>query len=581
MSDKSSLTVFDFSTQAGLRSVLAAVRQSELPAEEKNQLKDLVLLYTSGGADESVRITLEKKLSLHQLKPVVNIVNKEKEQKVEEKPERTLSFGSYRPVPAFSLPIIKDTPVKEITTSKREAEKDVVQPKDNTSTKSEPTKLVSQSPVEAESKDKHRIIDEEEVPESVELKKAPEIKERTTNELKPNILTSVSRSGSQEAGEPVTIKEELKIKEPVSVSLEKVVQAPLETNSPKSNQSQSIDKSDTNSSSPTTTKHLNRIREIKSMVNKKVGNPVNLVDINNEVGREYMNALLEAMKSLGGGRSGELEKAMERLEQAYLAVEKAVSEKSQQVSNDGFKKDSEDKLGAQFQPKEVDQSLENNLPKTRIVDETTIPYATDNLNNEKNNNSDDRWLNNNESEPKKSVEQSVKVSKSVSVPTSDKSQPINTENVPSPNQFSSVNSPRVASIAEQVRNLTPDDLPKTKHTSAEAMANPLYVPEVDDGLEQLLSDWPLFKKSGLFGTGPKGSNHPLFKQISGLQIPIILAGRFEGSNQEIRQSITDYMNGWRYEQGIIYDKGETFEVYLRRVIKHILDSQKQKTPARV
>ncbi len=35
------------------------------------------------------------------------------------------------------------------------------------------------------------------------------------------------------------------------------------------------------------------------------------------------------------------------------------------------------------------------------------------------------------------------------------------------------------------------------------------------------------------------------------------------------------MNGWRYEQGIIYDQGETFEHYLRRVIRHILDLQKK------
>jgi hypothetical protein len=90
-----------------------------------------------------------------------------------------------------------------------------------------------------------------------------------------------------------------------------------------------------------------------------------------------------------------------------------------------------------------------------------------------------------------------------------------------------------------------------------------------------LSEWSLFKKSGLFGSGAKGREHPLFKKIAGLQIPLLLAGRFEGATQEIKQSITDYMNGWRYEQGIIYMQGETFERYLRRVIKHILDLQKK------
>jgi hypothetical protein len=95
----------------------------------------------------------------------------------------------------------------------------------------------------------------------------------------------------------------------------------------------------------------------------------------------------------------------------------------------------------------------------------------------------------------------------------------------------------------------------------------------------LLSDWSLFKKSGIFGTGPKGREHPLFKKLAGLQVPLLLAGRFDGATQEIRQSITDYMNGWRYEQGIIYQPGETFEKYLRRVIRHILDLQSKRRNA--
>ena len=118
--------------------------------------------------------------------------------------------------------------------------------------------------------------------------------------------------------------------------------------------------------------------------------------------------------------------------------------------------------------------------------------------------------------------------------------------------------------------------PSPEQAKAEAVksGDPLYTPEIDQGLEQLLSEWSIFKKSGLFGTGPKGREHPLFKKMAGLQIPLLLAGRFEGATQEIKQSVTDYMNGWRYEQGLIYEQGETFEHYLRRVIKHILDLQK-------
>ncbi|MCA9355845.1 hypothetical protein KC865_04865, partial [Candidatus Kaiserbacteria bacterium] len=111
-------------------------------------------------------------------------------------------------------------------------------------------------------------------------------------------------------------------------------------------------------------------------------------------------------------------------------------------------------------------------------------------------------------------------------------------------------------------------------TSSQA-GDPLFTKEIDDGLDQLLLEWSLFKKSGLFGSGPKGREHPLFKKMAGLQIPLLLAGRFEGATQEIRQSVTDYMNGWRYEQGISYNQGENFEHYLRRVISHILGLKKK------
>ena len=120
-----------------------------------------------------------------------------------------------------------------------------------------------------------------------------------------------------------------------------------------------------------------------------------------------------------------------------------------------------------------------------------------------------------------------------------------------------------------------NDLPTSDSLETSSKnGDPLFTKEVDDGLNQLLSDWTIFKKSGLFGRGAHGSEHPLFVKIKELQIPILLAGRFDGATQEIKQSITDYMNGWRYEQGIIYEQGETFEHYLRRVIRHIIDLQK-------
>ena len=103
--------------------------------------------------------------------------------------------------------------------------------------------------------------------------------------------------------------------------------------------------------------------------------------------------------------------------------------------------------------------------------------------------------------------------------------------------------------------------------------DPLYAPEVDAGLQQLLLEWNLFKSSGLFGTGPNGREHPLFKKLAPMMVQDVASGRFDDARPEVTQSITDYMNGWRYEQGIVYEPGETFEKYLRRVIRFILDSK--------
>ena len=103
--------------------------------------------------------------------------------------------------------------------------------------------------------------------------------------------------------------------------------------------------------------------------------------------------------------------------------------------------------------------------------------------------------------------------------------------------------------------------------------DPLYAPEVDAGLQQLLLEWNLFKSSGLFGTGPNGREHPLFKKLAPMMVQDVASGRFDDARPDVTQSITDYMNGWRYEQGIVYEPGETFEKYLRRVIRFILDSK--------
>ena len=351
--------------------------------------------------------------------------------------------------------------------------------------------------------------------------------------------------------------------------------------------------------------YLQRIREIKSLVNDKVGNPVNLVDINNEVGREYMGALLDAMKKLNSGTS--MISAMKRLENAYQMVEKTISEHkehggqipSEQKSakltpvKDNASPEpvpvvaptpttpsmerpdvvaapvSQVKIGTEIE--ESDIEVQNPAADTLVPrpDPVSAPLPT-----KVNKISFDRT----KEDPDSGI-RSAWGSETDTVSTDRVSGPKTTPDVEVKTLADKTSSQwetnKASSLAETKDRLkTLNDLPDPSALETSSVeGDPLYTQEVDKGLDQLLREWPLFKKSGLFGTGPKGSEHPLFKKISGLQIPLLLAGRFEGATQEIKQSITDYMNGWRYEQGIIYEQGETFERYLRRVIRHILDLQ--------
>ncbi|MCA9354398.1 MAG: hypothetical protein KC877_02665, partial [Candidatus Kaiserbacteria bacterium] len=393
---------------------------------------------------------------------------------------------------------------------------------------------------------------------------------------------------------------------------------------------------------------LQRIREIKALVNDKVGNPVNLVDIDNAVGREYMAALLDAMKKLNDGSSAI--SAMQRLEAAYLVVEKTIAEHSQNAAAKLAAEPASMSAPAPQAPAPVTppspMPAPAPMPPVPPAEEAPVPApveATDEIVDE-DSSADiepsipvpppaeepplpppvlkdilaEAPLPKPPSEEKVAVKSDAPMAmsdvsgfemsnvpmaeeklvpppagkpapvparksdseiESAWGPATDTVRPAVTEpGVPSVPSAPPTTPKRVASLAETKEKLkTPSDLPDAAAVETSSVAgDPLFTKEVDTGLDQLLSEWKLFKKSGLFGTGPKGREHPLFKKIAGLQIPLLLAGRFEGATQEIKQSITDYMNGWRYEQGIIYNQGETFEHYLRRVIRHILDLQKKK-----
>lgn len=455
-------TPFSLDTQNGIADILAAIRVSDIERAHKNELRDLVFLYTNGGKDQTVRLSLEQKIAAFNLQPAP------KKAPVHKPLPPPPMIGTFRSAPSFSVPHMEPAPKKEAVFTEAPVWK--------------PAPVVEAAPVPVQA------APEKEVP-------------------------------------PVVVPQE-----PVVQSIPVI--------------SQAVSTGDQQ-------QYLDRIREIKAIVNEKVGNPVNLVDIDNEVGREYMGALLDAMKKLNTGSSAA--SAMQRLEESFAMVEQTLKDHTttQDTNAQVAPQQAPEPVIAAPLPEPMMPHLQKEVPESHMqsVSEVVTPAPVE--------------------APMGVPIKTAPVMQAQEIPSQFEHMQAEVPRAPIVSQFSSL-----ADLAEKPH--TPFDLPISHAPQTAVAGDILFSAEVDDGLDQLLAEWSIFKKSGLFGTGPKGKEHPLFKKMAPLQIPLLLAGRFDGATQEIKQSVTDYMNGWRYEQGLIYEKGETFEHYLRRVIRHILDLQKQK-----
>lgn len=304
-----------------------------------------------------------------------------------------------------------------------------------------------------------------------------------------------------------------------------------------------------------------RITEIKRRVNEKIGNPVNLIETSGDIGREYMNALLDAMKKSNGGTPEAVSEAMARLERAFAQVEIALNEggavpkQTPQVTEPPKVPEPAPAVAA------IPHSAETQMPQAQKPKVVAMPVEPP-------------------AEAVPPVQQTAKIVPDIEVPhTMDAAAPSVERSDPQTIQESGMHS---VAKEKQLQDLLRDRKEKEVLTNKRqeeiriAAMDPLMAPDVNEGLSQLLSEWKLFKSSGIFGTGPSGKDHPLYKKIAPLTMVAVIAGRFEGASAPIKQSITDYMNGWRYEEGIVHEHGETFEHYLRRVVLHILNRQKRK-----
>ncbi|MAZ30152.1 hypothetical protein CL655_02615 [bacterium] len=270
-----------------------------------------------------------------------------------------------------------------------------------------------------------------------------------------------------------------------------------------------------------------RINQIKHTINAVVGNPVNLIDATNEVGREYMNALLEAMKAVHGG--GESAAAMQRLETAFAAVEASLKDGSTAASP------------TPTQP-------EAPTPEPVVAVPTPEP---------------------NQPEPGYAA-----AAEPAETPVAPLEQPASKAPQAAEPAAPAAASPLQSVAAAAAAAPTTQPVPAEPATPVPE-GGPLMSETVTQGLEQLLNEWKLFKAGGLLGTGAKGTEHALYQELRNLPMNLVIAGRFEGATPEVKQSIHDYMNGWRYEQGMTHDLKETFEHYLRRVVKTIIDKQQK------
>lgn len=342
--------------------------------------------------------------------------------------------------------------------------------------------------------------------------------------------------------------------------------------------------------------YRSRINEIKQSVNQAVGNPVALIDANNNIGRRYMNALLNAMKLLGARKASELDAAMDVLESAYEEVIAAGgSTAPAQVANETVPPPSKEKGEEEEVPEVTERIVEvPPLPENKDVDENSeppSPAAEEKVSIQQK--ALERVVATQKTEEKPPAASEVIPSLAdISVatekePVKNKEQEVIPENEFSANMpetgkdaaltktedaLSHETKERLISSASENKHLIPD-------TDAAEMAevvakDDISSPEVTAALDQLLNEWKLFEGGGIFGMGPGGNEHPLYIRLSKLSMFEVLAGRYEKSTPEITQSIKDYVNSWRHEQGVSYSPSETFEHYLRRVVQRIIKRQR-------
>ncbi len=626
---QTSTSPFDMRSWQGLTSVLQMGRDAGLNAGEYAQFRDLVLSYAQSGGDAGIKTKIDTAIAGFTKKETKAPVQEEKDRGEEKRKgaspaaqkqnvePRVVTISSDRmrggrPAPTFAGTGATSAHLPEAT-----------------EIKAEPIpKLVPLMPVPRESKEDSKKEPKVTTPQSSlptpreelptqELTDAP-----VTPTSNPLMITTepIAQENSKDArAEKIWAEEEEKgtkdaplpeVALPISPIPEVATVIPPQA--PPSAQSIEQFKA--------------RITEIKRTVHSTIGNPVTLMDAGNQVGRAYMNALLVALKSTGGGSPVPVEEAMRKLEDSFEAlqklgkpdraetpvpraaseprVEKEVVPIPEQISKavpvePRVEVQSPPKVQVPIPPPPPILKKESAIvPPVEIKSAPKraeeIPVASPRVRTESN------PPLNLPIDEKETIEIPVKKSAPIQPPvTSEKldvpprkisetpnSTPIPVMPVKVAEEISSMPTvtplsttrPPTSSVEPKIP--VPDPLVSSPHysTVTELSTIPVHhttleveldTDEITVALYQLLHEWSIFRSSGMFGTGPGGADHPLYKKISNLPMLTVSNGGWGDAKPDERQSIRDYINAWRHEQSISYNPMESFEHYLRRVIQRV------------
>lgn len=549
VSGKQNSVAFDVRSWQGLTELLKAGRDAGMNDDAYADFRDIVLRYAqSGGTDKTLQTSLERIIPTLTKKPVAEPVR------------ASVAIPAPTPMPAKAVQFPPASGAVEKSTAVSYAQVGIPRPRPQFGVikPTMPAAEVIAAPEAVLDRVAHISFVPHNLPVASEVQAVPTLQVPITDDSIPASVPAPQRKIDVTTTPPVPAQEIVLPPPPEPV---KAPQEPL-----------SVPATPTSRETKTVEEYRKRIADIKRTVNAEIGNPVMLIDAGNPVGREYMTALLNAMKATSGGAPGTLVSSMEILEQAFEKI-LAAPKTTEAVTVVSTELPTAPETSAQVPVPAEPEVIVDNAKRwegTEVAEEAKVEVNPSPLPSLKD------QINGVHATPLPEVEmvkaEIPEASEQVVVEVLPTLEPISlhAENT-TPALSSDVSKHLAKGVGQAHLDVTlPGD---TKQEPPESVKEDLHSPEMDMGLHQLLSEWKIFRGSGLFGTGPGGAEHPLYLKLKDMPMSLVSSGSWEKASKEDVISIRDYTNGWRHEQGISFIPSESFDTYLRRVVKRVLKRQ--------